>query len=204
MPAYEFTEDWFSRHAGVWRQILERFAPRRLLEIGSYEGCSACFLIDECGKAGPVDLHCIDTWQGGIEHDPATMAEVEARFDRNLDLAVQAAPNPVTVTKHKAASTVALAHLMTAEPAAGFDLIYIDGSHQAPVVLADAVMAFQLLRVGGIMIFDDYLWSRQEAGQQDFYDLPKPAIDAFVNIYQRKLGLIGAPLYQLYAQKIAS
>jgi predicted O-methyltransferase YrrM len=204
MPAYEFTEDWFSRHADVWRQILERFAPRRILEIGSYEGYSACFMIDECAKAGPLELHCIDTWQGGVEHDPAAMAAVEARFDRNVELAALAASHLVTVKKHKATSTAALAHLMSREPPGGFDLVYVDGSHQAPVVLADAVMGFQLLKVGGIMIFDDYLWSLQEAGQQDFYDLPKPAIDAFVNIYQRKLGLIGAPLYQLYAQKIAS
>ncbi|HEX2816824.1 MAG TPA: class I SAM-dependent methyltransferase, partial [Phenylobacterium sp.] len=83
------------------------------------------------------------------------------------------------------------------------ELIYIDGSHQAPDVLTDAVLAFQLLRVGGILIFDDYLWSHEGPGQQDFYNMPKPAVDAFVNIFQRRMTVIGAPLRQLYVRKIA-
>jgi hypothetical protein len=33
--------------------------------------------------------------------------------------------------------------------------------------------------------------------------MPKPAIDAFINIYQRKMTVVGAPLYQLYTRKIS-
>ena len=36
-----------------------------------------------------------------------------------------------------------------------FDFIYVDASHRAPDVLLDAVLAFQLLRIGGLIIFDD-------------------------------------------------
>ncbi len=79
----------------------------------------------------------------------------------------------------------------------------MDGSHQAPDVLADAVFAFPLLKVGGLMIFDDYLWSMELPGQQDSFNMPKPAIDAFVNIYQRKVRVLSAPLYQLYVMKTA-
>jgi predicted O-methyltransferase YrrM len=39
-----------------------------------------------------------------------------------------------------------------------FDLIYVDGSHQASDVLTDSIITFQLLRVGGVMTFDDYVW----------------------------------------------
>jgi predicted O-methyltransferase YrrM len=83
-----------------------------------------------------------------------------------------------------------------------FDLIYIDGSHQAPDVLTDAVMSFQLLKVGGVMIFDDYLWSMDKPGFQDVLKMPKPAIDAFINIFQRKMSVFfGAPIGQLYTRK---
>lgn len=41
-----------------------------------------------------------------------------------------------------------------------FDLIYIDGSHMRLDVLTDAVMAWQLLRVHGILVFDDYEWNQ--------------------------------------------
>jgi hypothetical protein len=66
------------------------------------------------------------------------------------------------------------------------------------------VLAFRLLKVGGLMVLDDYLWTAEGKGTQDFYNLPKPAIDAFMNIYQRKMTVLSAPLYQLYARKIAS
>jgi len=201
--AYQFTTDWFSRFASIWRSLLSRYPPSRILEIGSYEGRCACFLIEECAQERPITLHCVDTWTGGVEHDPAAMAAVEERFDANLEIARGSARHPVDFHKHKAASRTALARLLAAEEE-GFDLVYIDGSHQAPDVLTDAVLSFQLLKVGGLMIFDDYLWSHEGRGRQDFYNMPKPAVDAFINIFQRKMSVIGAPLYQLYAQKVAA
>jgi predicted O-methyltransferase YrrM len=202
--AFEFTTDWFSRFSSVWKQLLDRYKPARLLEIGSYEGRAACFLIEACAADRPIELHCVDTWAGGVEHDSGAMPEVEARFDRNLAAAREGAAHPVDFHKHKSLSAPALVRLLAAGRAGSFDLVYVDGSHQAPDVLADAVLAFMLLRVGGLIIFDDYLWSMEQAGRQDFYNMPKPAIDAFVNIHQRKLAVIGAPLYQLYARKIAA
>lgn len=203
MPEFEFTTDWFSRFAPVWKQLVERYKPSKLLEIGSYEGRAACFLIEACGKFGAVELHCVDSWEGGVEHDRAAMGDVERRFDHNVGLATAAASNPVKVEKHKALSHPALIELLAKGHAGTFDLVYVDGSHQAPDVLLDAAFGFQLLKVGGLMIFDDYLWSMEGAGKQDFYNMPKPAIDAFVNLFQRKITVLGAPLYQLYTRKIA-
>ena len=79
---------------------------------------------------------------------------------------------------------------------------HVDGSHQAADVLLDAVLSFQLLRLGGLLIFDDYLWSMEPVGTQDPLNMPKPAIDAFFNIYQRKMRIVAdAPLRQIYANK---
>ena len=33
---------------------------------------------------------------------------------------------------------------------------------------------------------------------------PSPAIDAFINVFQRKLKVMSAPLYQLYLQKVGA
>ena len=200
---YEFSEDWFSHVEPCWGEILYEFRPRRLLEIGSYEGRSACFLIDQLARVAVIELHCIDSWAGGVEHDKSAMGAVEARFDSNIAKAREKATHEVRFRKHKAMSSDALARLLTRGAREHFDLIYIDGSHQAPDVLADAVLAFQLLKVGGVMIFDDYVWAFGEPGEEDFFHMPKPAIDAFVNIYRRKLSLIQKPLYQLYLRKTA-
>ena len=46
-----------------------------------------------------------------------------------------------------------------AEVSGAFDFIYIDGSHMRVDVLLDAVLAWQLLKPGGIMALDDYEWN---------------------------------------------
>jgi predicted O-methyltransferase YrrM len=206
---YQFTNDWFGPNIPVWRQIVDANKPQRILEIGSFEGRSTTWMIEACSANGPVEMVCIDTWGGGIEHQPggfseAPMAEVEVRFRRNISIARSLATHPADVRACKDISSRALAGLIAENRPQLFDLVYVDGSHQAPDVLTDAVMAFQLLRVGGVMIFDDYLWSMDRPGTQDVLMMPKPAIDAFLNIFQRKTNIFtGAPLRQLYVRKIA-
>lgn len=201
--AYEFTSDWFSGREDVWGSLIESLRPARILEIGSYEGRSTCFLIERCGASFPAEIVCIDTWEGGVEHDPKTMRSVEERFDNNVALARKQAAHDVTIEKIKSDSRSALLSL-AASGRRDFDLIYVDGSHQAPDVLCDAVLSFHLLRVNGCIIFDDYLWAMEPLGQQDLLNMPKPAIDAFTNIFQRKLRILaGVPLYQIIIEKLA-
>ena len=132
------------------------------------------------------------------------MADVEARFDKNIALAKKSKP-ATTVVKHKKPSSLALAEMMAGGKSGFFDMVYIDGSHRAPEVLTDAVMSFHLLKIGGIMIFDDYLWHMEAAGAQNPLNMPKPAIDAFLNIFMQKMQVIGnKPLHQMYARKSAN
>ena len=206
-PEYEFTSDWFSYNIPIWQQLLTPLRPQRIAEIGCYEGRSTTWIVEHCAREQPIELHAVDTWDGGTEFlkgafGGASVSDAERRFDRNIALALGRAPQAVRFTKHKAPSRLALVQLLAAGGTGRFDLVYIDGSHQASDVLADAVLAFELLRVGGLMIFDDYLWSMEADGQQDSLGMAKPAIDAFINLYQRKLRVVrGCPLYQLYAHK---
>jgi hypothetical protein len=72
-------------------------------------------------------------------------------------------------------------------------------------VLCDAVLAFKLVRVGGVIAFDDYVWAEAMPYGKDPLRCPKPAIDAFVNIHFRKVQILSptVPLYQLYIQKLS-
>ena len=194
----------------MWNRIFDQHKPRNLLEIGSFEGRSACYIIEKCAATidGGASLTCVDTWEGSVEHQSggpvaSVMSEVERRFDHNTRIALYKASNRVTLRKVKQSSHDAMATMIAAGQLQSFDLIYIDGSHEAPDVLADAVLAFPLLRQGGIMIFDDYLWSMHRPGTQDVLLMPKPAIDAFMNIYQRKMQVFaGLPVGQLYTYKV--
>jgi hypothetical protein len=76
-----------------------------------------------------------------------------------------------------------------------FDFIYVDGDHNASGVLEDAVLSWRCLKVGGLLLFDDYL---MEIRDPWFYIMhkefnrypgltfyhPKEAIDAFLAIYK--------------------
>ncbi len=205
---YIFTNSWFDAHKAAWSQLLNQLNPGRILEVGSYEGKSTSYLIDTIASRKSVEIHCIDSWEGGIEHktggSAATdMTEAEARFHHNIKTARCRASHEATITIHKSLSSTQLPKLLAEGKQGYFDFVYIDGSHQAPDVLLDAILGFELLRTQGIIVFDDYLWQEPLPGGTDPIRCPKIAIDAFTNIYCRKLRIIGAPLYQLYMQKMS-
>lgn len=52
-------------------------------------------------------------------------------------------------------------------------------------VLTDAVMSWPLLKVGGVIAFDDYEW-----GDGRTLKAPKQAIDAFGHLFAPRLGLL--------------
>jgi predicted O-methyltransferase YrrM len=205
MPSHlEFSEDWFSKAIPTWDALLATLAPSRILEVGAYEGRATCYLIERCGAHRGTEIHCVDTWQGGAEHDPAAMTAVEARFDRNVAHAAQATRFPVTVFKIKEASRTALPTMIAAGKLGYFDFVYVDGSHRAADVLSDAVDGFRLLRIGGLLVFDDYLWSPGSPDTDSPLDTPKLAIDAFLTIHLRQVRVMrGLPIYQIYCEKIA-
>lgn len=205
---YELTNSWFEKSARtIWDSLIPQVNPSRILEIGSYEGASTCYLIDKLSGSKSIEIHCADSWEGGIEHkvggsSQVNMSEVERRFKNNTNIAIRNAKNKVTLISHKNYSDLTLSKLISQGKLNYFDMIYIDGSHQAPDVLTDAVLSFKLLKKNGVMIFDDYLWQEPLSYGADPLRCPKIAVDAFTNIYFRKLKIIKAPLYQIYAQKI--
>lgn len=187
-PQYEFTQDWFSGHEPHWQHLLGRVKPSRILEIGCYEGRASVFFIEAMAARGG-SLTCVDTWEGGADLPAEAMLGVEDRFDANVAVAADLsgfARAGGSIQKLKQSSLSALAWLIAAN-GTPFDLIYVDASHRAPDVLTDAVLAFELLRFGGAMVFDDYAWQFEPQGRQDPLNMPKPAIDAFVNINMRRL-----------------
>lgn len=87
----KFTQDWFSHNIPIWQQHLSRFvgqAGLKVLEIGSWEGRSTCWLIYHILTHTSARITCIDTFAGGIEHeatfDQNYLGTIEERFDFNI------------------------------------------------------------------------------------------------------------------------
>lgn len=198
MSDYQFTKDWFSWAPQVWEQLTPLLPERKaFLEIGSFEGRSTVWIIDNMMEDGGF-IDCIDTWEGGEEHGAEDMGSVEARFDDNVDAAMRKHTTEVGVdrwaSKFKGRSTDVLARLNTDKDR--YDFIYIDGSHVAKDVLTDACMAWPLLKPKGLMVFDDYMWGNP----RDILHRPKPAIDAFCNIFAEEAEIVHVG-YQLVVRK---
>ncbi len=187
-----FSLDLFAMHVPRWQALLGPLAGRaglRFLEVGSFEGRSACWLLREVLTHPKSRLTCIDTFdlQGqSAEVDRGDSLTLEARFDHN----VAAAGGEGRVDKRLGTSASILPRL---EPGS-FDFAYVDGSHHPRDVLADAVMTWRLLKTGAMVTFDDY--GSISAGEL----MPRKAIDAFMDCYQGDWELVHKA-YQLTLRK---
>lgn len=187
--APQFQWDWFSQHVPAWQSLFAavRPLPRKILEIGSFEGRATCYMLEHVlAPDAPGEVHCVDTWAGGVEHESIPMEKIHERFRRNVAGLLRRLPQHRVVV-HRRTSFDAMVRLIAEGHAGTFDFVYVDGSHQAPDVLEDLVLAFRLCRKGGVVICDDYFWQRQKPGEEDVLDSPKLAIDAFTNLFRRRL-----------------
>jgi predicted O-methyltransferase YrrM len=181
---YVFTHDYFSPNVPVWRDWFAEHitvTPIAALEIGSWQGGSATWLLDEVVGPRGGRLTCIDTFLGSSEHMELAAAgpgALEALFDANIARTGYAH----RVRKLVGTSQAILPRLIGEE----FDFIYIDGAHEAKFVIQDTVMSWALLRVGGCLLFDDATFTFPAAPEQDTHR----AIDFFLSVFADDLTVI--------------
>ena len=142
MSEYKFTQDWFHWAPDLWTQLIPALPARRsFLEIGSFEGRSTVWIVENMMENGG-DIICIDTWAGGEEHTNGELDGAEQHFDHNLKVLQEKYSDETgvhrVVWKEKGLSHRKLAELHTDGYATQFDFIYVDGSHIAKDVLTDA------------------------------------------------------------------
>ena len=129
--------------------------------------------------------------ESNIKRKNFEMDSVEQTFLQNLSVAKNKFGENLDAIIHKECSSSCLPRLLADGKRSYFDMIYIDGSHQAADVLFDAVVSFELLKEMGVLIFDDYLWHEKDMPDGiDVLRSPKIAIDSFLNIYARKIKII--------------
>jgi predicted O-methyltransferase YrrM len=171
--------DWTSRHREHWMAALGGLADRPVdvLEIGSYEGGSALFFLDALPLA---HVTCVDLFS----------PRRSATFDHNVSR------HSGRVTKLPGRSAAVLDRLLA--DGRRYDVIYVDGSHRRIDVMVDSVLAWGLLQIGGIIIWDDYLLDPAEPPAKR----PQHAIDAFFTAFRPCLHELHRD-YQIIARKTA-
>jgi predicted O-methyltransferase YrrM len=117
------------------------------------------------------------------------LSEVESRFDKNLNIFKS------RLVKKKQTS---LSFFSEQTTKSHFDFIYIDGDHSAEGVYNDASLAFPLLKSGGILAFDDYLW---EHPSQNVDLKPLSGIDKFLKNNELRIKILHKG-YQVWIEKV--
>ena len=141
---YSFTYNWFRSSPQIWFYIFKKFdflgKKLNILEIGTFEGRSAAFFYKylNINKFIAVDLMKKDS----IEY-------------RNFE------NNSKKFTNCKFYNLKSDIFFKETKLKQEFDIIYIDGSHFYADVLKDAISSYRILKSGGIIIFDDFLYTRQ-------------------------------------------
>jgi predicted O-methyltransferase YrrM len=179
----DFTSDWFSSSInGIRRTLESRRPPKRILEIGSWEGRSACWFLETFPDS---TITCVDTFEGSPEHHDMDVAGIKARFLKNT------ARFGDRVTIRQGHSSRELYGL---EPES-FDLVYVDGSHAEDDTLMDLILSFGLLRPGGVLLIDDY-------GGTAFPGVRR-AVDKFAAAFHKKIQSVLCE-YQVHFVKLSS
>ena len=183
---YYYTADWFSGAIPVWEQILKHLkdTPCSVLEIGSYQGRSAVWLLENILTHDDARITCVDTFEGSEEHNEDLKLNLYQIFEQNV---IKNFGSKVTAMKGMSGDM--LRELKTKE---AFDMIYVDGAHYSANVMEDAVLSFPLLKTGGIMIFDDFGFTRNPEDPKDIYNPHNcyTGICGFINAYAPYIEII--------------
>jgi len=180
-PEGFFGSNFFEKWIPQWQNHLGHLVGKPNvtgIEIGCLNGDCTVFCADAIANGEGSVHHCIDINETEFLKEniaPYVGKNVKFHKGRSYDL------------------------LRTAFPEKSADYIYIDGSHLAIDVLSDGVLAWSLLKDGGILIFDDYGWGIHTTDEKQ---KPKLAIDAFLAAYVGHIELVAAG-WQVFLRKKA-
>jgi SAM-dependent methyltransferase len=180
----DYSVDWFSNNIPIWDQIFD-FAKLRgkenikFLEVGCFEGRATNHLLENILTGEGAEIHVVDTFGGSRE-------EAGMKWDDNYDFDALYNKFKKNVSKHE--DKVKIHRGMSGDILKSdfekdtFNFIYIDGSHTAYDVLQDAILAHSLLKVGGIIIFDDFGW--KDPNNLHPTNSPELGVTCFYNAYE--------------------
>lgn len=165
--------NWFEQVAlpyfETFRSVIDNTQPVRALQIGAYVGHASNWIADAWLRHSDSLLVDVDTWKGSDEdaHRALNWNEVL------LDYLDNTSRHDTKIQPYRMTSD---AFFMGFKMGSLFDFIYIDGDHTREQVYRDAVNAWEFLKPGAIMAFDDYEWGEG----MPMHLRPRDAINQFL------------------------
>lgn len=188
--------NWFASYAeGFFERHLSHLVGKpglTFLQIGAFTGDASVWLLENALTGNDAVLVDVDTWKGSDEpeHEPFDWDDVRETY---LTKTLPVGDAEQVIHWDTSADYFRKPRLFD------FDFVYIDGDHTAAGVLSDAVHAFDLLKPGGLLAFDDYQWKPYPDAPAHL--APGMAIDTFTACYQDRLEILEAGL-QVWVRKL--
>jgi hypothetical protein len=132
--------NWFGQNSQIWIHFFRKFNLEdkkiNILEIGTFEGLSASFFLKYLKKSKLIAVDSLNKntlfYKNFIKNKKKM---------RNFQFYNISSDNFFKKYKNEL-----------------FDIIYIDGGHDRTDVISDGKNSFKILKKGGILIFDDFLY----------------------------------------------
>ena len=180
---YRLANNWFS-----YIDLNAYNKPINYLEIGTFYGGNLLSVAYTYGQHIDSKLYCIDPWKDYNDY-PEYKEKQDGIYETFIGNVERSGVKDKIII-NRGYSNIELLKFDNEF----FDIIYIDGNHEPEYVLEDGVISFRKLKVGGIMIFDDYGWGGP--------DLTQRGIDAFISGYHKRISVMGINESQLFIKKL--
>ena len=183
--------NWFESQRYNFENYLQEFKGKpdlKFLQLGVYTGDASEWLLTNILTDSSSSLLDVDTWEGSdeVEHKSISFSKMYEFYKKRME----PYPNIRSVrnnTKNFLRSNKTI-----------YDFIYIDASHTADDVASDAEYSWELLKRGGILAFDDYMWGQDMKPELT----PRPAIDNFLEFHKGEYDILTKD-YQVWIRKNA-
>jgi len=187
---YKFTEEWFDPVIPLWTELFKQYKHpiTSVLEIGCYEGRATIWVCENVLTDSSITYNydVIDTFGGSLEESGMKGTKerldeddfIEDNFKHNISFFN---PWEINFNIHKGFSQVILPTFPKEEK---YDFIYIDASHRSDDTFIDAYYAHNLLKKGGLLIFDDFGW--KDPNDDSKVNSPQVGITMFYEFYQKE------------------
>ena len=168
-----FTRRFFAN----FKLIMEEFKnkPTSFLEIGVFQGYTAEWVLENILKHPDSRYIGIDPWE--------RFKVFKKRFDTEEKWKLEMLDR-IDMLRNKYAGKAEFIKGFSQEVLLQekirknkYDIIYIDGNHTSIAVINDFVLSWPLLKIGGIMIFDDYLYRANPLEMKNTIDLIMSSLD---------------------------
>jgi len=183
------TTDYFSINTYYWDLIISKnFKEFSYLEIGSWEGNSASYILKNFKTK---KVFCVDVWD---TNNDSPKQEERNRFESFIF--------NLKKFKERFSFFKGTSDKFFKNNSQKFDVIYIDGWHEANQVYKDINNSWDCLNVNGIIICDDYFYG--DIKNNLVNNLPANAINKFIFENKNKLKVICVNNTQIFFKKMTN